>query len=97
MRKQSWTKRDPIKNYFPLPKEVFSRGVKSGEILVYAYLMFREDRAPHPCHPSYKTIGKEVGMSVNTVRKYVGDWRTSGSSRPADAQAGGRRGTAENR
>ena len=24
MRKQHWPKRDPIKNYFPLPNEIFS-------------------------------------------------------------------------
>ncbi|MGM9605721.1 MAG: helix-turn-helix domain-containing protein, partial [Faecousia sp.] len=39
--------------------------------LVYAYLMYREDRETHQCHPSYKTIGKAVGMRPNTVRKYV--------------------------
>ena len=26
MRKQHWPKRDPIKNYFPLPNEIFSLG-----------------------------------------------------------------------
>ena len=27
MRKQSWTKRDPIKNYFPLPNEIYDLGL----------------------------------------------------------------------
>ena len=38
---------------------------------VYAYLMYCEDRKTFQCHPSYKTIGKAVGMSKNTVRKHV--------------------------
>lgn len=66
-----WPKRDPMKNYFPLPKEVFSLGLRSGEILVYAYLLYCEDRKTYQCWPSYRTIGKAVGMSPNTVRKYV--------------------------
>ena len=71
MKYRRWTQRDAIKNYFPLPNEVFQLGLSSGEILVYTYLMYREDRETHQCYPSYKTIGKAVGMSPNTVRKYV--------------------------
>lgn len=70
--KNHWPKRDPIKNYFPLPNEIFSLGLCSGEIAVYGYLLFCEDRKTYQCWPSYKTIGKAVGMSENTVRKYVG-------------------------
>lgn len=33
--------------------------------------MYREDRETFQCHPSYKTIGEAVGMSNNTVKKYV--------------------------
>lgn len=66
-----WPSRDPVKNYFPLPKEIFSLGLRSGEILVYAYLLYCEDRKTYQCWPSYRTIGKAVGMSPNTVRKYV--------------------------
>ena len=66
-----YPKRDPIKNYFPLPNELFSLDLSTGEISVYTYLMFRENRETHQCHPSYKTIGKALQMSPNTVRKYV--------------------------
>ena len=66
-----YPKRDAVKNYFPLPNEVFSLGLSSGEISVYSYLMYRENRETHQCHPSYKTIGKATKMSPNTVRKYV--------------------------
>lgn len=66
-------KRDAIKNYFPMPNEIFSLGLSSGEISIYSYLMFCEDRKTFQCYPSYKTIGKAVKMSQNTVRKYVAE------------------------
>lgn len=71
MKQRQYPKRDAIKNYFPLPNEIFSLGLSSGEISVYSYLLYRENRKTYQCHPSYKTIGKAVDMSQNTVRKYV--------------------------
>lgn len=63
--------RDAITNYFPLPNEIFSLGLTAGEIAIYSYLMYCEDRKTFRCYPSYRSIGKAVGMSINTVRKYV--------------------------
>jgi len=71
LRYNHYPKRDAVKNYFSLPNEIFSLGLSGGEILVYAYLMYREDRKNFQCHPSYRTIGNAVGMSKNTVKKYV--------------------------
>ena len=71
MKYQQYLKRDAVKNYFPLPNAIFSLGLSSGELAVYAYLMYCEDRKSHQCWPSYKTIGKAVDMSRNTVQKYV--------------------------
>ena len=71
MKFTRYSKRDAIRDYFPLPNEIFSLGLSPGEIAVYAYLMYCEDRKTFQCHPSYKTIGKAVGMSKNTVKKYV--------------------------
>lgn len=71
MKKQSWPKRDPIKNYFPLPNEIYSLGLSPGAIAVYGFLLRRENRETYQCLVSYRTIGEAVGMSVNTVRKYV--------------------------
>ena len=71
MRNKYYTSRDPIKNYFPLPNEVFALGLSPGALAVYSYLMYTEDRTTYQCHASYKTIGKAVNMSPNTVRKYV--------------------------
>ena len=64
-------KRDNPGDFFPLPKSIFRLGLDAGEIAVYAYLMYCEDRKTFQCHPSYATIGEAVGMSNNTVKKYV--------------------------
>ena len=73
MRKSSWTRRDPIKNYFPLPNEIYSLGLSAGAIAVYGFLMRIENRQTYQCTASYRTIGHATGMSVNTVRKYVAE------------------------
>ncbi len=59
------------KNYFPLPNEIFSLNLSPGEIAVYSYLLYCEDRKTYQCYPSYKTIGQAVGMSTNTLQKYI--------------------------
>ena len=64
-------KRDGARNFFPMPKKIFNLGMSAGEIAVYAYLMFRENRKTYQCYPSYRTIGDAVGMSRNTVKKYI--------------------------
>ena len=68
---QRWSKRDPSKHYYLVPNEVFNLGLSSHEIAVYNYLLRCEDRRTYQCHPSYRTIGKAVQLSENTVRKYV--------------------------
>lgn len=70
-----YPKRDPIKNYFPLPNEIFLLGLTPGELAVYSYLMRCEDRKTHQCHPGYRTIGKAVHLSPNTVAKHVNGLR----------------------
>lgn len=59
-------------HYFSLPNAIFYLGLKPGELAVYAYLLFCEDRTTYQCYPSYSTIGRAIGMSKNTVQKYVG-------------------------
>ena len=71
MKHRQYPKRDPIKNYFPLPNEIFMLKLCAGEISVYSYLLYLENRKTFQCWPSYRTIGRAVGMSPNTVRKYV--------------------------
>ena len=71
MKYGRYPKRDALKDYFPVPNEIFCLGLSSGEIAVYAHLLRCENRKTFQCHPSYKTIRKAVGMSKNTVRKHV--------------------------
>ena len=71
LKYKQYPKRNAIKNYFPLPNEIFCLGLCSGQIAVYAYLMYCEDRKNFQCHPSYRTISRAVGLSRNTVKKYV--------------------------
>lgn len=68
---QKWPKREPLKNFFPVPNEIFILGLSPGEIAVYCYLLRTEDRQTFQCYPSYEAIGKAVGVSKNTVAKYV--------------------------
>ena len=63
--------REPTKNYFPLPNVIYQLGLSAGAIAVYGYLLYIENRKTYQCHASYATIGNAVGMSRNTVRKYV--------------------------
>ena len=63
--------REPTKNYFPLPNVIYQLGLSAGAIAVYGYLFYIENRETYQCHASYATIGNAVGMSRNTVRKYV--------------------------
>ena len=69
--KKNWTKWDPIKNYFPVPNEIFSLGLSSDAISIYGYLLSREDRKTYECLVSYRMISEAIGKSVTTVRKYV--------------------------
>ena len=57
--------------YFLLPNEIFTLGLTPGELSVYAYLIFCEDRETHQCWPSIGRICQHTGMSANTVAKYI--------------------------
>ena len=71
MKHKQYPRRDAIKNYFPLPNEVFTLKLSTGEFAVYSYLLYRENRKTYQCFPSYRTIGSAFNVSQNTVRKYV--------------------------
>ncbi len=59
-------------NFFSLPNEVFLLNLPPSVFLVYAYLLYCEDRRTHQCHPSYRTIAGATGLSLNTAMKSVG-------------------------
>ena len=58
-------------NFFSLPNNVFDLGLSPGEFTVYSFLRRCANWKTHQCYPSYKTIGAAVGMSENTVHKYI--------------------------
>ncbi len=58
--------------FFSLPNEIFLLALPPSAFLVYAYLLYCEDRRTHQCHPSYRTIAGATGLSLNTVVKSVG-------------------------
>ena len=66
-----YPRRDPIKNYFPLPNEILDLGLSSGAFHTYAYLLSLEDRKTYQCWPSYATISRKIGKSKRSVQKYV--------------------------
>ena len=71
MKRSLWPTRDSARDYFPLPKEIFSLGLSAAEIAIYAYLLFCEDRQTFQCWPSYRKIGEAVRLSPNTIRKHI--------------------------
>ena len=78
MRKQHWSKRDPIKNYFPLPNEIYQLGLSPRAVAIYGYLLSIESRETYEAYASYNTIGEATRMSRNTVRKYVAELEERG-------------------
>lgn len=71
MMQTQYVKRSSVKNYFPVPNAIFNLGLHQTEIVIYAYLMRIEDRHTWQCVVSYPTIAETLGLSVNTVAKYV--------------------------
>lgn len=63
--------RPRVGHFFPMPFSVFGLDLSVGELAVYGYLLYREDRESYECWPSYRTIGAALCMSRNTVMKYV--------------------------
>ena len=67
----AYTKRRPLGHYFLLPNEIFTLGLSPGELSVYAYLIYCEDRQTHQCWPSIGRVSQHTGMSANTIAKYI--------------------------
>ena len=81
---------------FLVPNAVFQMDLSGGEILVYSYLLYCEDRKTFTCYPSYETIGEAVGMSKNTVSKYVGMLEKKGLIETSKTTIVTRKGTVHN-
>ncbi len=57
--------------FFTMPNLIFHFRLSVGELAVYGYLLSRENRSTFECWPSSKTIGAALGMSKNSVQKYL--------------------------
>ena len=55
MKYRQYPKRNAIRNYFPLPNEIFMLGLCAGEISVYSYLLYLENRKTFQCWPSERS------------------------------------------
>lgn len=87
MKYEQYPSRSAKRNYFPLPNEIFSLGLSTGEIATYAYLMRCEDRETYQCYPSYETIGEAIGKTKNLLpcdRHHAE--AGGGEDRPSDRQ-----------
>ena len=69
--KNTYTKWLDEGRFFLLPNAIFTLGLSPGEMTLYVYLIFCEDRKTHQCWPSIGRISQHTGMSANTVAKYI--------------------------
>ena len=58
---RTWTKRDPVKNYFPLPNEIYQLGLSHGAIAVYGYLLRIEDRRTYAKYIALRPRAERLG------------------------------------
>ena len=56
MKFHQWPKRDPDKNYFKVPNEVFHIGLSYPEISIYCYLLSIEDRETYQLNTPPETV-----------------------------------------
>ena len=49
MKYSCYPSRDAIRNYFPLPNEIFQLGLTPGELAVYSFLLKCENRETYQC------------------------------------------------
>jgi len=58
-------------NFTLFPNEALSMDLSMGEICVYLYLLYCEDRKTYSCCPSLEMICNALQTSKPTVRKYI--------------------------
>ena len=71
MKNSQYTRQKLTGNYFITPNAVFDLHLHAYELVIYAYLLRIEDRKTYECLTSYSKIAKKLGLSINTVAKYV--------------------------
>lgn len=71
-------KRNTLKCFFMLPNVIFDLHLHIYALGIYAYLMRIEDRRTYQCVISYPALAEKLGISVNTVAKYVAELEEHG-------------------
>lgn len=66
-----YKKPDISKRFYQVPNEIMRLGLSVGEIAVYNYLMYCEDRKTYKCYPSYRKMGEALNLTRKTIMKYV--------------------------
>ena len=61
----------PLSLSLSTPESLYADLLQARQERSNGYLMFRENRKTYQCYPSYKTIGRDLHMTKNTVKKYV--------------------------
>ena len=84
--KPKCTRQELKGNYFITPNVVFDLHLHAYELVIYAYLLRIEDRKTYECLTSYYKIAKKLGLSINTVAKYVGKLEEHGLIRTEHTQ-----------
>lgn len=56
-----YPKRDLIKNYFPVPNEIYYLGLSAGAIAVYGYLLHIENRETYRATQAIKPLARLSG------------------------------------
>ena len=69
--KPKCTRQELKGNYFITPNIVFDLHLHAYELVIYSYLLRIEDRKTYESLTSYSKIAKKLGLSINTVAKYV--------------------------
>lgn len=65
---KKWKK--PTKNFYMMPNDVFMLGLDPYEFMILSYLV-RRMNADSECWPSFKTMSKDLGISVSTLEDRV--------------------------
>ena len=65
---KKWKK--PTKNFYMIPNEVFDLNLDPYEFMILSY-MVRRMNADSECWPSFKTMSKDLGISISTLEKRI--------------------------
>ena len=75
------TTRDLIKNYFPVPNEVYVLGLKPTEVAIYGYLLRIEDRKTFECYAITRPSAEQWVFLRTRCGSMSGCLRSADSSR----------------